>query len=72
MSDIEVTPKGLTGYRITATIGMELTPWLGRQAWELRQCGFQVNDSVPDCAVLDYRDTGFYWRWVKATFTIPD
>jgi len=70
MTDIKATPEGRTGFRITMTVGMELTPWLGRQAWELRQCGFQIDEKVPDCAVLHCREGGFCWKWVNATFTI--
>ena len=63
-------PDDRTGFCILATIWMELTPWLDRHAGELRAAGFEVADRVPDCAVLDCRETGFYWRWVSARFTV--
>lgn len=53
---------------MTVDIEASASLYEGRQAWELRQLGIEVDEEVPDCAVIE----GGEWQWITVSGTITE
>lgn len=63
---VEVERTSVTGFRITATIGIGLVHFVGWSAAEYRAAGMTLEDHTPDCAALRDSPEGYRWSWAAA------